>query len=392
MTVVITLEKIDNTEYHVHLTSTIKEMYPKYIQKKLLKELEKRQIVRLKKNKNVSTTDGSILDLSDVEEDNQLLEGISNHDAVTRHIEREEFIKSYKYAALFSVSSIDDTTFDQLQVNGQIQNFHSKEYAHDIVFDEIRYTDIIPTKFAVGNVIALKFSRLLTGYVPGPGVKKQIKYPILAIYFRHLGILEVRLDQVRTYFQEDEFFYHKQIDFVLEWIKNHLECEIEDINFPPIIDYISKQDQDEVNIHAQAMSMKNGGKAVLETGLNENYILPLLGELKELIKSNEELFDKSPEIKKMLDKFITETEETSDLPWISLVWKGKNKTKGTIVKFKHNYMNQGYTLLQYYGLQTDMEKMDNVTEYIIKNKEDLDRNENTGDDETREIPIDFSNL
>ncbi|MCF8890657.1 hypothetical protein [Priestia megaterium] len=380
------MEKSGHNDYQEQLKSTVQEMYPKYAQRKLLKDLELLKVVNLKKNR--PSTDENILDLSTVEEQEQLTTGLLRKREVTRHIEKEEFLKSYKYAALFNVSNIEEDTFIQLQEAGKIHNFFSKDYSHDVIYDGITYKDIKPTKYSMGNVIILKFSKLLTGYIPGTGVKKQIKYPILAVYLKHLGILEVRLDQVRTYFQEDEFFYDKQITFVLKWFKENIDCDIENINLPPIIEYIGKKDQDEVNVHAQAMSLKSGGKAVLETGLNENYILPLLGELKELIKSNEELFEESPEIKMLLDKFISETESTADLPWISLIWKGKNKTKGNIVKFKHNYMNQGYTLLQYYGLQTDMEKMDNVTEYIINNKNEIDSLESAESGETGEILID----
>ncbi|WP_407545345.1 hypothetical protein, partial [Priestia sp. HNGD-A6] len=364
------MDKAGHNDYQEHLKSTIQEMYPKYAQRKLLKDLEKLKVINLKKNK--TSTEDTILDLSTIEEQEQLTTGIVKRDEVTRHIERDEFLKSYKYAVLFNVSSIEEDTFIQLKESGKIHNFFAKDYSHDIIYDGITYNSIKPTMYTMGNVTILKFSKLLTGYVPGTGTKKQIKYPILAVYLKHLGVLEIRLDQVRTYFQEDDFFYHEQINFILKWFQENIDCDIENINLPPIIEHIGKKDQDEVNVHAQAMSLKSGGKAVLETGLNENYILPLLGELKELIKSNEDLFEKSPEIKLLLDKFISETESTADLPWISLIWKGKNKTKGNIVKFKHNYMNQGYTLLQYYGLQTDMEKMDNVTEYIINNKNEID--------------------
>lgn len=45
------------------------------------------------------------------------------------------------------------------------------------------------------------------------------------------------------------------------------------------------------------------------------------------MKTNEELFEASPKIKELLETFISETEAKSDLPWISLIWKGQSKEK-----------------------------------------------------------------
>ncbi|WP_042226760.1 hypothetical protein [Paenibacillus popilliae] len=366
-------------EYQEYLISTINEMYPKYTQKRLLKDLEKQHIIKLKKN-TIQSADDSVIDLSEVEEEEQLTKGISSgNSAIHRQFEKYEFLKSYKYAAIFSVNSVDESLFKQSQDDGLIQNFIAEDYSFDEIYNGVNYRNIKPTMYAMGNVIALKFSRLLTGFTPGIGEKKQIKYPILCVYLKNLEVVEVRFDRVKTYFQEDEFFYHKQVDFVLSWLKKCVGFEIENINISSIINYINKQEQDEVNVYSQAMSTASGGKAVLEAGLNENFILPLLGELKELIKSHEDLFNKSPEIKQLLDMFISETEANSDLPWISLVWKGKEKGKETHVKFRHNFMNQGYTLLQYYGHQSDMEKMDHVTEYIINCKKKLDEKAEDGE-------------
>ncbi|MEV2910047.1 hypothetical protein ABNF65_15775 [Paenibacillus larvae] len=372
-------DQLPQEQYSKHLLSTINETFAKYKQDEMLKQLEKQNIVRLKKNKRLQNDE--TLDLSDIETDQQLSYGISSNNKIIRHYEKNEFLKSYRYSALFNVNSIEDTAFEKLQQEEVILDFFSPEFNHDILFNEFSFQYIKPTKYAIGNVIILKFSRLLTAYVPGSGEKKEIKYPILCVFFKHLGVLEIRLDSVKNYFQEDEFFYHRQIEFVQNWLKNNIHLEIENINLPAIIDFINKQEQDDVIIDSQAMSLASGGKAVLEIGMNENYILPLLGELKELIKSNEELFEQSPEIKKLLDLFISDTETNADLPWMTLNWRSKDKNSGTKVKFRHNYMNQGYTFLQYYGMQSDMRKMDDVTKYIIENRNKLDQKK---EDESKE--------
>ncbi|MEK5406982.1 hypothetical protein MKX36_13760 [Paenibacillus sp. FSL W8-0439] len=356
-----------------------------------MKEMEKNEVVRLEKSKK--TAEGkNVLDLSDIEDEgNQLSEGIARAQTVVRHVEKDEFLKSYKFAAVFSVTEIDETLIEVGLASGGIVDYFSDNRPNDYVFDEKLYKSVIPTKYASGNIIMFKFSRLLSGFPPNTEIKKQYKYPIIAVYHKHLKALEIRLDRVKPYFQDDEFFYTQQIELVLNWFKRNLNCQFENINFPAVIDYIIKTlEQDEVSVHSQSMSLPNGGKAVLDTGADENYILPLLGELKELIRSHEELFDKSPEIKQILDGFIAEIETNANLPWIALIWKGTDKGKSTTVKFKHDYLNQEYSFLQYYGQQSNMEKMNNVTDYIIKNKIEFDRLEDIArseDDGSTEDPI-----
>ncbi|MEK3787537.1 hypothetical protein [Paenibacillus sp. FSL K6-1230] len=395
-------EKFSNTltedievypNYPEILSSTVSESYPKYARKKLLKQMEKNEVVRLEKSKKVSEGK-NVLDLSDIEdEENQLSEGIARAQSVVRHVEKDEFLKSYKFAVLFSVTEIDETLIDEGLIKNKIVDYFSANRPNDYIFDEKTYKSIIPTKYAIGNIIMFKFSRLLSGFPPNTEIKKQYKYPIIAVYHKHLGVLEIRLDRVKPYFQDDEFFYTQQIELVLNWFKINLDCQFENINFPAVIDYIIKTlEQDEVSVHSQSMSLPNGGKAVLDTGANENYILPLLGELKELIRSNEELFDKSPEIRQILDGFIAEIETNANLPWIALIWKGTDKGKSTTVKFKHDYLNQEYSFLQYYGQQSNMEKMNNVTDYIIKNKIEFERLEDINGAEADGPANDSSNI
>ncbi len=238
--------------------------------------------------------------------------------------------------------------------------------------------------YSLDNTIFLKSSKLLSGFTPGDGEKKEIKYPIVAIYSKTMGTLEVRLDSVRTMYQASDIFYESQIYSVLTWFESYLNCKFETVNFLPIIEYIKRNKQTEVAVEAQSMAFQNGGKAILENGINDNYVLPLLGELQELIKANQVVFDSNPEVKKLLDKFITEAETLSDLPWVTLVWK-KDKTK---VKFKFGHHENDFTILQYYGRQSYMEKMEYVTQYVIDNKAELDQLEQTNATEGGHSPLD----
>ncbi|QOT12972.1 hypothetical protein JNUCC32_13510 [Paenibacillus sp. JNUCC32] len=384
MTDIFEAENVNDSEssYKKLLTSTISEGYPKYIQDGLLKNMEKGEVLLLRKRKTPRSED--ILDLSEVESTiDRLSLAIDREQKAVKHIERNEFYKSYKYAAFFHVNQIKEDLINDLLDKGEINDFVSPSYKHDFSTNILQGV-AKPTLFVIGNVFMFKFSKVLSGHVPGSGEKKQIKYPMLGIYFKHMNILEVRLDSASAMFRPSELFYESQIGSVLDWFAKKLQCSFKPVNFPPVIEYIRKNKQPEVVVDAQSMSFQKGGKAILENGINENYVLPLLGELKELMSANKELFDNSPEIKKLLETFVTETETLADLPWITLVWKS-DKTK---VKFKFGVTDEDYTILQYYGRHSEMEKMDYVTEYIIKNQKELRKIEKANAEQARELTLD----
>lgn len=383
-------ENIQDEKYLPILTSTVIENYPKYAQEKILKTLEKNQVVKLKTNRR-NPKQADFLDLSHLDDSKiQLMTGIEKDNRVVKRIEKEEFLKSYKFSVLFAVKNIEDEDIKDLEQQAKIIDFFAGDDIHDRLIRNHRVDEAIPTKYSIGNVIMFKFSILLSGTKPNSNERQEVKFPVLGVYFKHLGALEIRMDRAKTYFQEDEFFYRNQIEFVLNWFRANLNGEFENISLPPLIEYIKQNAEGEVNVHSQAMSLATGGKVVLDTGINEDYILPLLGELKELIKANQEMFDESPEIKNLLDAFISETETNADLPWIALIWKGKDNAN-TTVKFKHNYLNQGYSFWQYYGQQSDMEKMDYVTEYIVKNQREFERSQSNAAGEVGEIVGDTLN-
>ena len=67
------------------------------------------------------------------------------------------------------------------------------------------------------------------------------------------------------------------------------------------------------------MKLANGGNAQLEVGNNQEYVLPLIGELRSLLNENQNELDKVPEFRDALDQFMFEMEEMSDYPWIELL-------------------------------------------------------------------------
>ncbi|WP_142316027.1 hypothetical protein [Bacillus toyonensis] len=363
------------------MKQTIREVYPKYLQTSILKLLKRDNIIS--DRRDLLTEIGEALDISEVSEvseSEQLIYVLENDNKVLKKIEENEYHNAYKYSTLFKVNELPKGKIESLEELNKIQTFSVDSEENDILFKD-HFSDIIPTKFENEEVIILKFSRVLTGYLAAGGDNRRtVKTPILVVFFKDFNVVEIRFDKVKGFLKNnDEYFYPKQVTMVKEWLEENLEIELEEINLSPIIEYISNLEDPEVNVSAQAMNLRTGAKAVLDAGENDQYVLPLLGELKGIIKANEELFIKNEHtlnIKDILENFIFETEESSDLPWISLTWRnGTVKSKAVKVKFSFNFMGQEYTLLQYYGNNSEMERMNNVTRYIIENKRVFEQEE-----------------
>lgn len=361
---------IQNMNYLDILQSTIESTYPKYLQQKVKKMLESRNIVS--PDEDLFTTSGQSVAFQDEDTLVWQLKSVleSKPDDTIKCIEDLEYYNPYKYAVLFSLNNYNEDLVHKLVESDQILKFpEANDTCTDFSLDE----PVKPTLRIINDsLICLKFSNKITGYLPvRENNVRVIKYTLLILIHKNLNTLEIRLDKIKGFFKNgDEFFYTKQINFVREWLVNNLNIDLDPINLPPVIEFIRPKltGDGEVKVTAQAMDLATGAKAILDTGINDDFVLPLLGELKMLLADNTVLFDsneKTKEIKVLIENFIFETEETASLPWISLTWTNEVKSKAIKVKFS---FNPEYTLLYYYGNNAEMERMNNVTKYLIDNR------------------------
>ena len=123
----------------------------------------------------------------------------------------------------------------------------------------------------------------------------------------------------------------------------------------------------EVKIFKQMMDMGSSGSAELTASQDEDYILPFIGEIQELIDENEELFNQNKEIKDLLQEYIKEKEATASYPYVYLLWKKAVISKGFIVKVTFSYFDGMYIQLQHItGTCTDfsMERMNDAIDFF----------------------------
>ena len=116
------------------------------------------------------------------------------------------------------------------------------------------------------------------------------------------------------------------------------------------------------------MELKSGGAAELKASDGDDYVLPFIGEIRELIEENEDLFKQAEEAKKLLLQYLTDQEVTAYYPYIYIKRCKPVESDTFVVKITFDYLSHKYTLLQHLtGTCKDfgMGRMNDVIEYLL---------------------------
>lgn len=192
----------------------------------------------------------------------------------------------------------------------------------------------------------------------------------MVIFHCNEKIIEFRFDTLRRIFvpeRQEQSFYSDLIDKLIQFWKTSFGTELEPLN----LEFLQKHHPD-ATLMAKYMMLPSGGNAQLDVGKNENYILPIIGELKEILNDHRNDLDKCPALKESLEQFMFENDELSECTWIEIMWENEIKVRSIRVKFIFNYKNRMYCLLQHYysNVLVGMERMNHVVRYISKHKDD----------------------
>lgn len=360
-----------------------KEVFPNYIVKRLLKILEERHIISYKQDSLFkpfvfSNEDGSKYHPQYNKE--ELLMALNNKvDEVISVIQEWEYDSPYSYSVLFEIKGEWKDTLLAAIDEKMINCIEDENFKHDLFSSTIM--DCVPSYKKIRNIDILKFSLHLIGYLPQEtDNRRDIVYPIICLLNNETNILEIRYEKAKGYISnQEDGFYIKKIKEVQNKLEDLLGIELLAVNLSPIVKFIkgtlNDVEETEVAVSAQALEYHTGSKAILDTGNNDNMILPLIGNLKDILSNYEDLFsanDETKQIRDILEEIILEAEFLSDHPWITLAWKNEVKSKILKVKFLFNYHGQDFSVLQYYGNNADSERMSYVTQFIFDNKQKLD--------------------
>lgn len=337
--------------------------YPAYIKRRLLTKLSEKSLII--NNKRMSNGGNNLLlpDVSyieDVSEKINRLFNTMNIQSLISNIEDLEFRKEYRHMVWFKLHNLKIEEVTEKIAKDESQSF--LVYNGSFVSDNVNETEATITVKQVSSVLYLKFNYILNPRIGDSN--RKIKYVVLVRIDFESEILEICFDKVKFDYRPSENFYSDLIDEVLGRLQTLLGLEIETIDFKSLI-YFIKENKDDVNIIAMKLK-RNGTVAHLDSFENEEFIIPILGELKNLIDSNNELFIKNQEcadIKGLLTNFIEEIEVTSDLPNAKLRWINALISLGA----DHNYHDREYTLFMLYDeLSTERRRVDYVREYFVQ--------------------------
>lgn len=372
---------------HIELIrTTIKEVYPNYLVKKILKSLEQKNVISYKENlfskENTfvfSNHDGESSYHPRYDTEELLIALTEKENEVIAEIQEQEYNSPYSYSIIFEVHNDWDESLNNAIKQGLVQEVDLESLKKDSMSKTIQ--ECIPSYYKKDNFDILKFSLHLTGYLPQEADnKRDIVYPIICLFNKENKFLEIRYEKAKGYISNaEDGFYVKRITELKDKIESLLLVDLLAVNLSPIVKYIKESlnnnEDQEIAVSAQALEYHTGSKAVLDTGNNDNMILPLIGNLRDILKYNSDLFnanEQTIEIESLLNEIILEAELLSDHPWITLAWKNEVKSKILKVKFLFNYQGQDYSVLQYYGSNADSERMSYVTQFIFDNKKKLE--------------------
>ena len=193
------------------------------------------------------------------------------------------------------------------------------------------------------------------------------RYPIVVYFNSDNSVLEIRYDESKGVMSPDG--YEQLVTDCINWLRRNLKIELYTCEHEDIIRVINDKQNEEVKIYKQMMELSTGGSAELTASESTDYVLPFIGEIRELIEENEEIFSQSEDVRNLLMQYLADKEATTSYPYIYIKWVNPVESQSYIVKVTFDYLSRKYTLLQHLtGSCKDlgMERMNNAIKYLCK--------------------------
>ncbi len=280
-----------------------------------------------------------------------------------------EYIKLYKYSVPLFYEKREKGSIEACLREAGIEEFDEGKYKPELVLNT-SLKEAVPLFWKKDGDIFIKFVLQKSYSMPETFEQIDYRYPIVVYVNEENQILEVRYDAIKynnSVFQNGA--YENMLMECINWLQEKLHLKLylcEHSNILPIIN--DKQNED-VKIYKQLMQMDTGASAELTASESTDYVLPFIGELKELISENEELFNQAEDIKNILLQYLDDKEATASYPYIYIKWVKPVESESYIVKIIFEYFSQRYTLLQHItGNCKDlgMERMNDAIKYLCK--------------------------
>ena len=352
-----------------------KENYVNYIKytlttynksnKKLLLKIYEREGIAKKKDSQKTLFEEELVQIDYSNIDESIFACIDRSDKAIEEYEKFQVTRNYKYSVICTTDNFKD-------VIQKISNISQYQYNIEKIniYDEIKD----PIRFEYEDHIILLFNKKYEAIHPQTGDELFLHYPVLVVFHKNINLVEIRFDTVKRLFtggDRDQNIYNRLIDEILKYLEDNYHIKIVPMDLDFMVELTKKDENKDIKLISQYMNLATGGKAQLAVGNNEEYVLPIIGELKNIINDLKDELNNNLKIKDALEQFIFEKEETTDYPWIEVLFLNKEgiKTRNNHVKFTFNYMGKSYSLITYYynDALIGMERMNDVTRFIGEN-------------------------
>ncbi|MGU8476063.1 hypothetical protein ACV3QH_02125 [Clostridium perfringens] len=356
------VNKTGLTEY------TIFNTYPDYAINSILRDLESKNFLSLKKKEENSIG----LNVSRIDKPKgklrYFLENNTGFD-LKSYIDNHEWNKGYRHSVLLKIEKFNlDKLKKEIEKSKSIKKFDGNSEEKQESFMNPLYKenkDSFIFKFPIKKIA-----------FDGNGNKLEVSYPIIVVIDKIYGILEIRFDKIKTIFQSQNF-YENIIRSVIGWFVSNLELGLKQLELKPKISKIIKEynedmENSDVIPMKRNVALKNGSKVVLDIDANKEYVVPIIGDLKFIMKNYNKELEGTPELLKELNKLIKSV-ELGFVPKLSIFWKEKDILLG----ITHGYNETDYSLLHYYGEIISSENMDYVRDYFGKSAGKVNREEDS---------------
>ena len=281
-----------------------------------------------------------------------------------------EFIKLYKYSVPLFFECADSEEIIKKLLNNGVTQFNPNNYMPEFVIDTT-LKESLPLYWVneEGNIF-IKFVLQKSYYRPETFEQVDYRYPIVIYINQNENILEIRYDAEKYAVNNVAVFdYQNLVMDCIEWLTKSLRLELNVCNHANTIQIINDKQGENVRIFRQLMQLSTGASADLTASEDTDYVLPFIGELKEIINENAEAFEKADEVKQILLQYLADKEATASYPYIYIKWVKPVESQSYIVKVTFDYFNQKYTLLQHITgdcKDLGMERMNNAIKYLCQ--------------------------
>ena len=358
------MDENNKKDSEILLKDTI-EQYPLALRKAIVKKFKDDGLVTSNK-KDIKT--GCYFPVNSSNSDEAIQSTLIDENFFS-HYENIEFEKFYKYSVplFFELDNVNlDDQLNNLVTDNNLVVFdeNNSSSTSDSISSRI---DCCTPKFKKsGNYILIKFLTKQSDFKEDGGafIPVNIRFPIVISINAKIGILEMRFDGGKFDADSQLDFITPIIKYCMAWLKEKLFMKLYNVNTDDIMDSINNDSTKKAIINKQSMQMKSGASADLTASDNEENIMPFIGELRALIKNNEDTFDHCLESKKILTDYLDELEATADYPYIRIKWPNSVKAHEFSVKINFNYYEGKF--IQMHSMQSSARVMKERMEYAIE--------------------------